>query len=366
MPETALAPAKYKVLRDELLRAIKAGEFMAGERLPSERTLAEQFGVSHMTARRAVTDLVEFELLERRPPTGIFVRHQSREKLSTITLNLICPVQDYSWTGDCIRYGMQQAELRGWRTRIRRTYQDYERPIVRAVRAGEPALVLLDMGSISGPLREAMVKGGGRAVMVGNLYNDPCVPSVLADDRLAIRMSIEHLHAAGHDKIGIVANDFEHPVVASQLEAWRESHAGQVEPALLERRLIEVDVPEFSCGAEAHYSAVKLYLASPGADATALICLNDTAVLGAFGACRDMGLSVPDDISLICTMDNEVTRYVNPAITAIDVGVKNHVTNAMELIDAALAGTLCEKNRVRLVQPHLISRGSVCDLKKKV
>jgi DNA-binding FadR family transcriptional regulator len=78
--------AKYKIVRNALEASIRRGDFHTGERLPSERQLAAQFGVSHMTARHAVTDLVESELLERRPQSGIYVRPQTREKLSRLTL----------------------------------------------------------------------------------------------------------------------------------------------------------------------------------------------------------------------------------------------------------------------------------------
>jgi DNA-binding LacI/PurR family transcriptional regulator len=363
MPEVQEAiPVKYKVLRDELLRAIRSGEFAAGDRLPAERTLAAQFGVSHMTARQAVSDLVEFELLERRSREGIFVREHSQEKLSTVTLNLICPVEDSSWITEFIRFGMQQCAQRGWRARITRTHLGYERPIVRAVAAGEPSLVMLDLPILSKTLHEAMVKSGGTAVLIGNRSKHPRVPSVLADDRTAIKMALEHLGEHGHHKIGLLTHDVEHPVVVSQIETWREYYHGTAEASKLNKRFIHAPIPEFQSGAAAHYDAVKSYLASPDADITALICLDNTAALGAFGACRAMGLSVPNDLSLISTLDDEVMQYINPAITVIDVDGESHVKYGLELIDAALAGTLCEENRVRLVQPLLLPRESVRNL----
>ena len=45
----------------------------SGERLPSERDLAEKFQVSRMTLRQAITLLVEEGVLERRVGSGTFI-----------------------------------------------------------------------------------------------------------------------------------------------------------------------------------------------------------------------------------------------------------------------------------------------------
>ena len=53
---------------------IKRGEYVPGDRIPSERELADEFGISRMTIRRALDDLVRQEVLERRSTSGTFVR----------------------------------------------------------------------------------------------------------------------------------------------------------------------------------------------------------------------------------------------------------------------------------------------------
>lgn len=53
---------KHQEVRAAIMAAIRSGEFQIGHRLPSERELAERFGVSYMTARRAVSEMVEAAL----------------------------------------------------------------------------------------------------------------------------------------------------------------------------------------------------------------------------------------------------------------------------------------------------------------
>jgi GntR family transcriptional regulator len=60
----------FLVLHDEIAR----GALTDGEALPSEQTLSEQFGVSRITVRRALTDLADHGYIERRQGVGSFVR----------------------------------------------------------------------------------------------------------------------------------------------------------------------------------------------------------------------------------------------------------------------------------------------------
>jgi GntR family transcriptional regulator len=65
-----------RVLR-ELHRLIESPEAAPGDRIPSERTLAEELGVSRMTVRRAVDDLVRLGQLERRSTSGTHITSPS-------------------------------------------------------------------------------------------------------------------------------------------------------------------------------------------------------------------------------------------------------------------------------------------------
>ena len=60
----------------ELKRKILNGEFQYDERLPAERSIAEQFGCSRGTVRAAMERLEDLNLIERRIGSGTFVRHK--------------------------------------------------------------------------------------------------------------------------------------------------------------------------------------------------------------------------------------------------------------------------------------------------
>ncbi|WP_341502280.1 histidine utilization repressor [Gallaecimonas sp. GXIMD4217] len=68
-----MATAKFEQIRRHLCDAIDQGSLAPGDAVPSENALAERFGVSRMTARRALTALVDGGVLERRQGQGTFV-----------------------------------------------------------------------------------------------------------------------------------------------------------------------------------------------------------------------------------------------------------------------------------------------------
>jgi GntR family transcriptional regulator len=63
----------YHRLKKKILRDIETGELVPGDVLPSERALAALHGLSRMTVRQALTDLVTAGILYREQGRGTFV-----------------------------------------------------------------------------------------------------------------------------------------------------------------------------------------------------------------------------------------------------------------------------------------------------
>jgi GntR family transcriptional regulator len=64
---------RYRQVADALERRIASGDLASHDRLASERTIADRFGLSRMTARQAVELLVRRGVVYRRPGSGTFV-----------------------------------------------------------------------------------------------------------------------------------------------------------------------------------------------------------------------------------------------------------------------------------------------------
>lgn len=66
----------YQQIKHVLLQDIKSGVLEPHTRLPSERKLVEQFGVSRITVRQALSELVQEGYLYTQPAKGFFVAEQ--------------------------------------------------------------------------------------------------------------------------------------------------------------------------------------------------------------------------------------------------------------------------------------------------
>lgn len=74
----------YRHIYERLAGQLRRGDIPAGGRLPSERQLAGELGVSRMTARAAVDLLVQRGLVERRERDGIYAaRPRIEQRLSS-------------------------------------------------------------------------------------------------------------------------------------------------------------------------------------------------------------------------------------------------------------------------------------------
>lgn len=68
-----LPSPRYREIKRFILDAVKSGRLKAGDRVPSEAELTDQFAVSRMTANRALRELTAAGVLVRRAGSGTFI-----------------------------------------------------------------------------------------------------------------------------------------------------------------------------------------------------------------------------------------------------------------------------------------------------
>ncbi len=67
----------YEQVRDSLLGRITGGEFKAGDKLPTEEQLCQEYGVSRITVRRAISELTAQMLVSPRRGIGTVVMNRA-------------------------------------------------------------------------------------------------------------------------------------------------------------------------------------------------------------------------------------------------------------------------------------------------
>ena len=81
MPLQTVEPQRlYRQIAEQIRSAIEAGEFAVGSRLPAERDLAKQLGVSRPSVREALIALEVEAWVEVRTGSGVYVLERSSAK----------------------------------------------------------------------------------------------------------------------------------------------------------------------------------------------------------------------------------------------------------------------------------------------
>ena len=90
MKRPAKRPVKHREVFSALRREIQAGAWQPGARLPSEAELVSRFAVSRITVSRAVRDLQQAGLVERRAGSGTFIKGRA-PSTDALTFGLLVP-----------------------------------------------------------------------------------------------------------------------------------------------------------------------------------------------------------------------------------------------------------------------------------
>ena len=84
-PDARDASPLYLQLARKIGEAIRAGRYRAHEALPSERALSDALGISRVTARKAIDQMVLQGLVVRRRGSGNYIAPRLEQPLSRLT-----------------------------------------------------------------------------------------------------------------------------------------------------------------------------------------------------------------------------------------------------------------------------------------
>jgi LacI family transcriptional regulator len=91
---------------------------------------------------------------------------------------------------------------------------------------------------------------------------------------------------------------------------------------------------------------------------TAVFAGNDVVAYGVMQAILQSGLRIPDDLSLVGTDDDYMSRFLNPPLTTMALPAAGHGSAAVEVLMARIDGTLEPPPVHRLLNAHISIRQS--------
>ncbi len=190
-------------------------------------------------------------------------------------------------------------------------------------------------------------------VVLGSGDTYPDFDAVGSDSRQAAHLALEHLIALGHTRIGLIAGLSRRRKSHTRYDSYIEIHQKWHLP--LDERLIV----ESAFTREGGFAAMQqlLRLENPP---TAVCAANDLIALGALVAAQQIGIRVPQDISII-GMDNiTAVETTSPPLTTIAKPKYDIGTVAARFLLQRIDGevTAKDKSRHELLPCYLVERSS--------
>jgi len=169
---------------------------------------------------------------------------------------------------------------------------------------------------------------------------------VLFDNRSGVTLALEHLHSLGHRRIGVLT-----PTQTST----PDRPADRFVTAVSERLGLDVGIISSPPGFPAATVIAREVLSKTDRP-TALFCFADSIAYGAYAAARELGLSIPEDISIAGYDDHPMSALLTPALTTMDWNIDGIVRAAVKLILSAVEQKPYRRRRIQ--PPHIRKRGS--------
>jgi DNA-binding LacI/PurR family transcriptional regulator len=181
------------------------------------------------------------------------------------------------------------------------------------------------------------------AVVLGGPGHTGSLASVWSDDAAAVVETVEYLYAMGHRVIARVGGvpEFLHTRIRADAFAQVCARLGAVDATSVDS--------DYS-GEEGARITRRLLSSRPRP--TAIIYDNDVMAVAGLGVAQEMGLRVPDDLSLVAWDDSVLCRLVHPALTALQRDIPAYGAKAASMLLDIIDGqppTVVQDATARLV-----------------
>lgn len=303
----------YIVLADKLRSAIVDNCFKPGDFIGTEVELSKANSITRMTARRAVQILIDEGLLERQPGKGVFVKNpqDSYQQIKLLSCNLNWMPSIYIGQGMKLQAEKYNAEVS--LCDFRGNEEEYIKAIVDLPKAKDKSSAVL-VSIHTKAFYNALLKlelANYKYVVVDEILNEFPSPSISSENILGGKLAVQKLLELGHKNIGFIGD-----VQASTTE--KRFRGGAI--VLAENSLTYSNVISLS-NADSVWEQDILHnirlLKNSNSLPTAFFCSCDAVARYVYRAADKLGLSIPEDISVIGFDDDPIAEWLSPSLTTI-------------------------------------------------
>ena len=346
--------------RDRIAASLRkmAGELSPGDRLPSAYDMRQKFGVAAGTVEAAIELLRQEGLIERRRGSGTFVAQREHtpapNKVDTGLIAVLASGK-FPYTQNCIEQLSQQALAQGMRVVCH--YGEYENNPERALQDAleleklSPAGFVLTFAYLA-PVAQKLWERGHPAVVIGQY--DPeetgTVPRVDGDHEHGAYIAARRLLEWGHRRL-LFVHGFAQPERLLESRRWEGHRRALQEAGITDIAAAHIDTnqPDWE----------KIARIFRGTDApTGIVVWNDDAAVKLMALLRQIGLRVPEDISVIGYGNVSLGEHAHPPLDTIDQHMEVQVRYALNMLKGAIKKPELGLGATTSVTPTLLARKS--------
>ncbi|MGD2028143.1 MAG: LacI family DNA-binding transcriptional regulator [Anaerolineales bacterium] len=257
----------------------------------------------------------------------------------TYTIGIVVPhvfegFFDDSFFPQIMRGMLEAAYRHGYRLILggSRSYQDEISQIVDIMQSSQADGIVVMSSRLDVDTVDQLLELDSPFVLLGHPPggDNEEIAWVDADNRLATQKAIQHLIGLGHTQIAYVGGDPETLTTRERQQAYEET----MRAAGLRVNEKWIDYGYFDD--PGGYTAVQR-MKDLGADMpTAFYAANDLMAVGVLRALIELGLQVPEDISVVGTNNAYISQHTSPPLTTIDVPYAGIGRKAVELLVAQM------------------------------
>lgn len=183
--------------------------------------------------------------------------------------------------------------------------------------------------------------------------------TVIHDNVMAVRDAINFLYANGHRQIAFIGGlEHDYSSTIRRLEGYREA-MNELSLPIPDSYIMHGDFT-FDAG----YDCMRRLYEENTVLPTAVMCCSDLIAIGAISGAINLGLSVPEDISVMGIDDADFSRYYRPSLSTVRIPYFEEGKKAAEALFRLIEEGRKTTGEIEYVQHKVIRRRSIRNISR--
>ncbi|MBP8989874.1 MAG: substrate-binding domain-containing protein [Clostridia bacterium] len=337
----------YQQIKEALADQIDKRVLLPGQQLPTELELANQYGVSRITSKRALTELEKEGYITRQRGKGSFVASsfaKNHAGLINKVISIVFPnFNSQNWAMAYVKGAMNYLNPRGYFLSIHGTGELDDRALLnQLVKDGVGGIIYYpDYTTQCTDILTSIALNRIPLVTIDKTYDGLPISSITSDNYRGGYLATEHLLLLGHRHVAFVSS-----CLIGERTSVRDRFCGYCHALLDHGIMVDPDLifddyfrslRRFRDAEEGRSWLRNRLQQLVGSHTTAILAENDYESLFLYQLIRDMGLKIPEDLSLVGYDNSELLDRKNISMTTINqhfhqIGIKaaTVITTLME------------------------------------